>query len=101
MEIVIFKHVSEKYRIKFVVEAKEFWEDFWALKDISFSVEKGSTLAIIGENGAGKSTILKLIAGLLNTDKGEVVVKGKVAALLELGAGFHPVYANVLLMRMI
>lgn len=90
LEVVNFKNISEKYRIKFVINGKEIWEDFWALKGISFSVKKAEGLAIIGENGAGKSTILKLIAGVLKADKGEVLTRGKISALLELGAGFHP-----------
>lgn len=94
MEVIKFKNVSEKYRIKFVINGKEKWEDTWALKDVNFSVEKGQTLAIIGENGAGKSTILKLIAGLLKTDAGEVCTKGRVSALLELGAGFYPEFTG-------
>ncbi len=73
METIAFRNVSEKYRIKFVVDGKESWEDFWALKDISFSVDKGQTLAIIGENGAGKSTILRLIAGMLKADQVKLV----------------------------
>jgi len=88
MEIVKFEDVAEKYRVKFIIGGKETWEDIWALKGISFSVEKGQALAIIGENGTGKSTILKLISGTLNADKGKVFVGGKVAALLDLGAGF-------------
>ena len=63
---------------------------FVALKGISFKVEKGESLGIIGHNGAGKSTILGLIAGVIKPDKGKVVVKGNIAPLLELGAGFHP-----------
>lgn len=61
-----------------------------ALKDISFEVYKRETLGIIGKNGAGKSTILGLIAGVLKPSKGNIVVKGRVSPLLELGAGFHP-----------
>jgi ABC-type polysaccharide/polyol phosphate transport system ATPase subunit len=63
---------------------------FWAVDDVSFTVEKGETLGIIGRNGAGKSTILKMINGLYLPDKGEITVKGSVGALIELGAGFHP-----------
>jgi len=66
------------------------YDEFWALDDVSFEVEKGETLGIIGPNGAGKTTILKLIAGILYPDKGRVEVDGKVGSLIEIGAGFHP-----------
>jgi ABC-type polysaccharide/polyol phosphate transport system ATPase subunit len=77
------------FRIKFILDGKTSWDNFWALKGISFNVEKGEVLGIIGENGAGKSTMLKLIAGMLRPDRGEIKVKGKVSGLLELGAGFQ------------
>src|SRR5579871_5284234 len=63
---------------------------FHALKHVSFQVQPGESLAIIGPNGAGKSTLLSLVAGLSRPDEGTVQVNGKVAALLELGSGFHP-----------
>ena len=65
-------------------------ELFYALKDVSFTIDHGESVAVIGSNGAGKSTLLSLVAGLAVPDQGEVKVSGRVAALLELGVGFHP-----------
>lgn len=64
--------------------------DFWALRDVDLDVEEGTTLGLIGHNGSGKSTLLKCIAGLLQPTGGEIRTAGRIAALLELGAGFHP-----------
>jgi ABC-2 type transport system ATP-binding protein len=66
------------------------YEDFWALRDINFDVAEGSTVGLLGHNGSGKSTLLKCVAGILQPTTGEIVIRGRVAALLELGAGFHP-----------
>lgn len=89
MPIIKFKDVWEMYRIKFIIEGKASWENFWALQEINFSMEKGELLGIIGENGSGKSTILRLIAGMLKPDRGGIEVAGSVSGLLELGAGFQ------------
>ncbi len=70
--------------------AKTEETSFYALRDISFKVMSGESVAIIGRNGAGKSTLLSLIAGLAPPDAGSITVNGRVAALLQLGAGFHP-----------
>ena len=63
---------------------------FWALKDATFSVPKGSSLGLIGQNGSGKSTALKVLTGIYRPTSGQVSVNGSVSALLEVGAGFHP-----------
>ncbi len=74
---------------------KEYHKDFFALNGISFEVEKGQTVGIIGTNGSGKSTILKIITGVLTPTSGEVKVDGKISALLELGAGFNMDYTGI------
>jgi ABC-2 type transport system ATP-binding protein len=66
------------------------YEEFWALENVSFEVEHGSTLGLIGSNGSGKSTMLKCLTGIYRPDKGRIAVNGNIAALLELGSGFHP-----------
>lgn len=64
--------------------------DFYALRNISFDIQDGERVAVVGRNGAGKSTLLSLVCGLASPEKGRVEVNGKIAALLELGSGFHP-----------
>ena len=77
----------KEYFVKLVTHKLMFTE-FWALRDVSFTVEKGERLGVLGFNGAGKSTLLKTVAGVLKPTKGSVTVHGVIAPLLELGAGF-------------
>ena len=69
-------------------------KEFWSVKDISFTLRRGECLGLIGHNGAGKSTLLKILNGLINPDAGKVVIRGRVGALIELGAGFNPILSG-------
>ena len=69
-------------------------KEFWAVKDINFELRRGECLGLIGHNGAGKSTLLKILNGLINPDEGKVTIKGRVGALIELGAGFNPILSG-------
>src|SRR5690606_29722559 len=66
-------------------------DEFWAVNDVSFELKRGECLGLIGHNGAGKSTLLKMLNGLIKPDHGAITMKGRVGALIELGAGFNPV----------
>jgi len=102
MSAIIVDNVSKKFRIPHEKKTTVFqnivglikrqfdYEEFWALKDVSFEVKKGEALGIIGRNGSGKSTLLKILANVLYPDSGSVAMDGKVASFLELGVGFQP-----------
>jgi ABC-type polysaccharide/polyol phosphate transport system ATPase subunit len=85
----LYKERNDSLKVAFLRGNRARYDDFWALQDISFEVPEGSTFALIGENGSGKSTLLKCLARILVPDKGKITTRGKISALLELGAGFH------------
>ena len=104
MGAIVLDHVSKKFTLHhdrprsfqeaFLAtvkrESRNATEEFWAMRDVSLTVDRGSTVGLIGPNGAGKSTVLKLISRIIEPTSGTVSVNGRVGALLELGAGFHP-----------
>ena len=99
----IYKNPSDRLKQFFMPKFKSFlgvkrnlnyYQDFWALKNISFSVQEGETVGIIGCNGSGKSTLLQLICGTLHPTSGQIEAQGRIAALLELGSGFNPEFSG-------
>jgi lipopolysaccharide transport system ATP-binding protein len=101
---VAFSRVSKSYsiygapgdRLKELAtfNQRRFHQDYWALRDVSFEIQRGETFCVVGENGSGKSTLLQICAGILQPTAGEVTVNGRVAALLELGSGFNPEFSG-------
>jgi lipopolysaccharide transport system ATP-binding protein len=91
-------HIYEKPKDRLLqtlmLGRRKYYKDFWALQDINFEINRGETVGIIGRNGSGKSTLLQLLCATLHPTTGSVEVKGRVAALLELGAGFNPVFTG-------
>ena len=91
----IYNKPSDRLKQMLMCGRKQYYKEFWALKDVSFNIKKGETVGVIGRNGSGKSTLLQMICGTLNPTEGEVKINGRVAALLELGAGFNPEFSGV------
>ena len=87
---IIHKDKSLKERALHPRRSRNHREDFWALNDVSIDIHAGETIGLIGPNGSGKSTLLKTIGGIIEPTSGTVLTRGRMAALLELGAGFHP-----------
>jgi lipopolysaccharide transport system ATP-binding protein len=100
-----FNNVSKRYRVRSDSATRDTGDslltrqlrrlrrpskEFWAVRDVSFKVERGEALGIIGHNGAGKSTILKLLANITSPSAGEIRISGRLSALIEVGSGFHP-----------
>ena len=98
--VIDVKNVKKKFRIyydrsatlkeRILFQKRREYEDHWVLKGISFQVQKGEAIGLIGENGCGKSTTLKMLTKILYPDAGSIQMKGRVSSLIELGAGFHP-----------
>jgi lipopolysaccharide transport system ATP-binding protein len=102
MSAIVVDNISKKFRIPHekkntvfqniigLIKRQFSYEEFWALKDVSFEVNKGEAFGIIGRNGSGKSTLLKILANILYPDSGSISLNGKVASFLQLGVGFQP-----------
>lgn len=90
----IYRRPSDHLRELLSFGTKLYHEPFWAVKDVDISVERGCCLGVIGENGSGKSTLLRILAGVIQPTSGNISIGGRVSALLELGAGFNPMFTG-------
>jgi ABC-type polysaccharide/polyol phosphate transport system ATPase subunit len=90
----IYDKPADRFKELLTFGSRSFHRDFWALRDVSFTIRRGEVFCIVGENGSGKSTTLQLLAGIMQPASGEVQVNGRIAALLELGAGFNPEFSG-------
>jgi len=90
----LFDHPIDMVKEFLTLRRKKYHQEFWALKDVSFNIKKGESFGVIGENGAGKSTLLKIVTGVTKPTTGMIETHGKIGALLDIGAGFHPAYTG-------
>ncbi len=91
----LYDSPKDRFKETFSLSRKKYSRDFYALNNISFSINRGDTIGIVGKNGSGKSTLLKILTGVLTQSAGSVVVNGKISALLELGAGFNMEFTGI------
>lgn len=90
----IYDRPSDRLKELLTRNRRSYHREFWALKNISFNVERGDSVALLGPNGSGKSTLLQIIAGVLRPSKGSVTARGRITSILELGSGFQPDYTG-------
>ena len=90
----IYGRPADRLKELFALNRRSFHRDFWALRDVTLEIERGTSFGLVGENGSGKSTLLQLIAGIVQPSQGIVQVGGRVSALLELGSGFNPEFTG-------
>ncbi len=90
----IYKDPVDRFKQMIFRNRRKFYREYWALQDISFDVKRGEVIGVIGKNGAGKSTLLQIVTGTLQPTTGLVTRSGRIAALLELGAGFNPEFSG-------
>ena len=90
----LYRHPSDRLRLLFPFQAKRRPAEFWALRNVNLTVAEGEVLGVVGPNGSGKSTLLQIVSGILQPTSGRVLTRGRIAALLELGAGFNPEFSG-------
>lgn len=90
----IYDRPTDRLKELLLRNSRSYHREFWALRDVSFNVERGDSVALLGPNGSGKSTLLQIVAGVLQPSKGRIATKGRITSILELGSGFQPDYTG-------